>query len=196
MNTSLLLLFVWSSLLVTVAPGPDLLMVIQISLERGWKMGFRLALGLCTGLVIHTLLVATGLGVLLDSFPSLILGIKIFGVSYFLFLAYKAWNSKYSTPSKTVHFKGWLTGFIMNLTNPKVFIFFLGFLPQFLFHETWSKALQLSVLGGLFILQALLVFLGVSYMSSRVQAWRPQFLFSAYWQTGLWLFFALWILIS
>lgn len=196
MNTSLLLLFVWSSFLVTIAPGPDLLMVIQISLERGWKMGFRLALGLCTGLVIHTLLVATGLGVLLDTFPSLIFGIKIFGVCYFLFLAYKAWISKFSTPSKTGNFKGWPTGFIMNLTNPKVFIFFLGFLPQFLFHETWSKALQLSVLGGLFILQALLVFLGVTYVSSMAQTRTPQFLFSAYWQTGLWLFFVLWILVS
>lgn len=196
MNTSLLLLFVWSSFLVTIAPGPDLLMVIQISLERGWKMGFRLALGLCTGLVIHTLLVATGLGVLLDTFPSLIFGIKIFGVCYFLFLAYKAWISKFSTPSKTGNFKGWPTGFIMNLTNPKVFIFFLGFLPQFLFHETWSKALQLSVLGGLFILQALLVFLGVAYVSSMAQTRTPQFLFSAYWQTGLWLFFVLWILVS
>ena len=196
MDISLLILFISSSCLVTISPGPDLLMVIQISLEKGWKMGFRLALGLCSGLVIHTLLVASGLGVLLDAYPSLIIGIKVFGISYFLFLAYKAWNSNDSTSSKTLKFKGWLTGFIMNLTNPKVFIFFLSFLPQFLFHETWSNALQLSILGGIFILQALVVFFGVAYVSSSIQTRTPQFLFSAYWQMGLWLFFALWILIS
>ncbi|MGC6479325.1 MAG: LysE family translocator [Flavobacteriaceae bacterium] len=196
MQTDTLVLFIWSSFLVTIAPGPDLLMVIQLAVQQGWKVAFRLALGLCSGLVLHTLLVAWGMGSLLDIYPQLFWGIKIFGVGYFLYLAWLTWKTRKQTEQSKQKTGGWITGFVMNISNPKVFLFFLGFLPQFLFHPSWPTTFQLSVLGMLFLGQALLVFTTVIAISVTIRPTKWVFLSHPYAQMGIWLFFASWIAVA
>ncbi|MGB0375954.1 MAG: LysE family translocator [Flavobacteriaceae bacterium] len=197
MEAYTLIAFLGSSILLTLTPGPDLLFVMHQSLTRGWRSGFGVALGLCSGLVIHTFLVAWGLGSVLEQNPHFFWGIKVFGALYFLILAIKIWNNRHDkTPLKEPLNGGWGKGLIMNLSNPKVLLFFLGFMPQFLFYPRWSTPVQLSVLGVLFVGQALVVFFIVAQLSDRFRKRvttpfnRPGL------QTGLYGAFVLWILFS
>ena len=120
--------------------------------------------GLMSGCIVHTSVVAFGLSTLIKSNENLYLILKIFGCSYMLFLAYKAHNSKldFNAGKYKMHssglFKLFKQGFVMNVLNPKVSIFFLAFFPAFLFSKTISLFNQFYILGFLFILASFIVF--------------------------------------
>jgi len=89
MEQNTLLLFLISSMALTLFPGPDILFVISTSLAQGWKRGFLVSLGLCSGLIVHTALVVLGLGTFLEQFPETVRTIEFLGASYLLIIAFQ-----------------------------------------------------------------------------------------------------------
>jgi len=174
METQALVHFVAASLLITITPGPDILYVLASSLRSGFKTGIFIALGLCSGLIIHTSLVGFGAAQLIQQSLLWTSIFKIFGVSYMLWLAYKVYQSDSKLVIQKViqdknGFGGYFAqGFLMNLLNPKVSMFFLAFLPHFIHADSGNITEQAFVLGGIFFIQALLVFSLVAFLSGKI----------------------------
>lgn len=172
MNYEILLSFIGASMLLTIMPGPDIIYVLVQSMTNGKKYGIATSLGLVSGIIIHTSLVAFGVSALIKQSENIFFAIKLFGALYLLYLAYLTFksdeelvlNAKADRKSLVKLFK---QGFIMNVLNPKVSIFFLAFFPGFLYSATQNTILQFYVLGGLFMLQALIIFSLVSLLSGN-----------------------------
>ena len=161
-----ILLFFISSLALTLMPGPDILFVINQSLEDK-KSGLLVALGLCSGLIVHTLVLALGLSAIIEQNNNVTMFFKYFGSFYLFYLASQEFKKdRISTKRQKENF--YLRGVYMNLINPKVLIFFLAYFPNFLFSDTISIPYQFIILGAIFILQALIVFSIVSLVSNRL----------------------------
>jgi len=161
-----ILLFFISSLALTLMPGPDILFVINQSIEDK-KSGLLVAFGLCSGLVVHTLVLALGLSAIIEQNDNVIMFFKYFGSVYLFYLA----SQEFKKDSVTIERQKenfYLRGVYMNLINPKVLIFFLAYFPNFLFSDTISISYQFIILGAIFIFQALLVFSAVSLASNRL----------------------------
>ena len=167
--------FLIASVLLTLSPGPDLLMVIGQSIENGLRAALIFILGLMTGLCGHTLLLVVGWAQFVGEQPQIISIMKGIGFVYFSFLGWKSIRRHYRykfdeseilPPPK----KHYVQGLLMNLINPKVSLFFWLFFPGFLFTNDQPIAFQYAVLGGLFLLQAFLVFSVVAYFSSTVKS--------------------------
>jgi threonine/homoserine/homoserine lactone efflux protein len=161
-----ILLFFISSLALTLMPGPDILFVINQSIEDK-KSGLLVAFGLCSGLFVHTLLLALGLSAIIEQNDNIIMFFKYFGSVYLFYLASQEFKKDSSTRDiQKENF--YLRGVYMNLINPKVLIFFLAYFPNFLFSDTISVSYQFIILGAIFILQALTVFSIVSLASNKL----------------------------
>jgi len=153
-------------------PGPDIIYVLIQSVSNGKKFGIATSLGLVSGIIIHTSLVAFGVSAILKQSESIYFIIKSLGAFYLLYLAFLSYKSSEEVLLETkAEKKGLLKlfkqGFIMNVLNPKVSIFFLAFFPGFLFSSTQNTVIQFYVLGILFMLQALLIFGAVSLLSGN-----------------------------
>ena len=153
-------------------PGPDIIYVLVQSITNGKKYGIATSLGLVSGIIIHTTLVAFGVSALIKQSEGLFFIIKLFGALYLVYLAYQSYNASdeillTSNAEKKGLIKLFKQGFIMNVLNPKVSIFFLAFFPGFLYSSTQSTVIQFYVLGGLFMLQALLIFSIVSLLAGK-----------------------------
>jgi len=175
MSTETLLTFMLASTLLSLAPGPDNIFVLMQSALHGARAGLLVTLGLCTGLIVHTALVAAGVAaiVLVNDLAFTVL--KLAGAGYLVYLAIGAWRAGTSAlPAENVPVQSALylyrRGIVMNLTNPKVAIFFLAFLPQFASPEDGKLAIQIIVLGLVFIAIALLVFGAVALLSGSLAA--------------------------
>ena len=162
-----ILLFLISSLVLTLMPGPDILFVINQSLINK-KSGLIISIGLCSGLVIHTLILVFGLSVYIESNKDLVLYLKYFGTLYLFYLAYDELRTKDKLVQKNTINGFFLRGLYMNLINPKVLFFFIAYFPNFLFSETISISLQFLILGSIFIAQALFIFFSVSVASNKL----------------------------
>lgn len=161
----------------TISPGPDIIYVLLQSIVNGKKYGIATSAGLVSGILVHTTLVAFGVSAIIKQSDVLFTIIKVLGAVYLFYLAYKVFKSNASielgnetTPKKDVVslFK---QGFVMNVLNPKVSIFFLAFFPGFLFSTSLSAVTQFYVLGGLFMLQAFLIFAAVSVLSGSISTY-------------------------
>ena len=161
-----ILLFFISSLALTIMPGPDILFVINQSLEDK-KSGLLVSFGLCSGLIVHTLVLAFGLSAIIEQNDNVIIFFKYFGSVYLFYLAFQELK-KNRIISERQKENFYLRGVYMNLINPKVLIFFLAYFPNFLFSDTISTSSQFIILGAIFILQALIVFSIVSLASNRL----------------------------
>ena len=161
-----ILLFFISSLALTLMPGPDILFLINQSLEDK-KSGLLVSFGLCSGLVIHTLVLALGLSAIIEQNDNIIIFFKYFGSVYLFYLASQEFKKDSLTIEKQKE-NFYLRGVYMNLINPKVLIFFLAYFPNFLFSDSISISYQFIILGSIFILQALIVFSIVSIASNRL----------------------------
>ena len=161
-----ILLFFISSLALTMMPGPDILFVINQSLEDR-KSGLLVAFGLCSGLIVHTLVLAFGLSAIIEQNNNVIIFFKYFGSVYLFYLAFQEFK-KDRIISERQKENFYLRGVYMNLINPKVLIFFLAYFPNFLFSDTISVSYQFIILGAIFILQALIIFSIVSLTSNRL----------------------------
>ncbi len=161
-----ILLFLISSLALTLMPGPDILFVINQSLGKR-KNGIITSLGLCTGLIFHTMFLAFGLSALIESNKSVIIFLKYFGTIYLFYLAYIEIKSE-NKVNTSLNSKLFLRGLYMNLINPKVLIFFIAYFPNFLFSDILKISYQFLLLGFVFIFQALFVFISVSLISNKL----------------------------
>jgi threonine/homoserine/homoserine lactone efflux protein len=165
--------FFASAIVLGLAPGPDNIFVLTQSALRGRAAGIIVTLGLCTGLVVHTLAVAVGLAAVFQASAIAFTGLKIIGAGYLLYLAWHAFRASAGDiriGEVSMLSKGGLyrRGIIMNVTNPKVSIFFLAFLPQFADPARGPLAVQIIALGGLFILATLVVFGGIALLAGTL----------------------------
>lgn len=133
-------------------------------------------LGLCTGLIVHSTAVAFGVAVIFQTSAVAFTVLKFIGAGYLLFLAWQAFRASgekiQGKPDGEVsRLKLYCRGIIMNITNPKVSIFFLAFLPQFADPSRGPVSIQILLLGGLFILATLLVFGGIAILAGTLGQW-------------------------
>ena len=161
--TDILLLFISASLALAVAPGPDNLFVLSQSALFGSSSGLLVTLGLCTGLLLHIAAATLGVAAIFQTSPLAFNLLKAVGASYLVLLAVQAFRagaaglevgSHSGSGARALYFRG----IIMNVTNPKVALFFLAFLPQFTEATRGSVALQMLLLGSFFMASTLLVF--------------------------------------
>ncbi|MDY0385097.1 LysE family translocator [Trichlorobacter sp.] len=174
--TETLLAFFLASLVLAVAPGPDNLFVLTQAALRGRSAGLAVTLGLCTGLLVHTTAVALGLAALFAASALAFTLLKLCGAGYLLWLAWQAWRAS-STSIRTApedQLSGWQLyrrGILMNITNPKVSVFFLAFLPQFADPARGPLTQQLLLLGAIFMVATILVFGGIALLAGMLGAW-------------------------
>ncbi|HKJ06115.1 MAG TPA: LysE family translocator [Flavobacteriaceae bacterium] len=173
MNYEILISFLGASMLLTIMPGPDIIYVLVQSITNGKKHGIATTLGLVSGILVHTSLVAFGVSALIKQSDNIYFIIKLFGAIYLLYLAYLSYKSESQlTLDKVSKNKSLLKlfkqGFIMNVLNPKVSLFFLAFFPGFLYSTTQNTIIQFYVLGLLFMFQALLIFGTVALLSGSL----------------------------
>ena len=170
MDLETLITFVLASFTLTISPGPDILYVISQSIIKGKKSAFMISLGLTTGLLVHTFLVAVGLSVIISQNENILNMIKLLSVFYFFYLIVMVFlkrNDNLKQSDEGFSENQFKKGLIMNLLNPKVSLFFIAFFPNFLFHDQISNQIQFLILGLIFWLQATIVFLLVSVFSSK-----------------------------
>ncbi len=166
-NLDVSLAFFGVSFLLALAPGPDNVFVLMVSAAEGRRAGFAVVLGLMLGVMVHTLAVALGLAALFAASATAFTVLKLAGAAYLLYLAWGAWRAPASLQAEDDGDAGqpWprlvARGVVMNLTNPKVLLFFLALLPQFVVPGSGSVAGQIVVLGALFILAGGLVFAAI-----------------------------------
>ena len=172
-DNNVLLAFFTTSLILALSPGPDNLFVMAQSARTGRKSGLFVTLGLATGLIGHTVAVAFGLAAILRASSLAFTILKFIGAAYLLYLAWQAFRAGAATANKgdvQVFSRGNLyrRGIIMNLTNPKVSLFFMAFLPQFADPRHGSMMLQFFQLGAVFIMATILVFSVISFIAGGV----------------------------
>ncbi|PIF29356.1 threonine/homoserine/homoserine lactone efflux protein [Acidovorax sp. 56] len=176
-STDTLLAFFGVSILLGLTPGPDNLFVLLQSAQRGWRAGMAVVVGLCMGLVVHTAAVALGLAAVFAASAVAFTVLKLLGAAYLAWLAWQALRAPApsgdaggtaAASAGAVAPSLWRMvgrGVVMNLSNPKVLVFFLAFLPQFADPARGPMGGQLMVLGLVFIVAALLVFGAIACFS-------------------------------
>lgn len=171
-----LLLFMTAALALNVTPGPDMLYVVARSVGEGRAAGIVSALGIAAGTIVHTLAVALGLAGLLRAVPVAFEIVKWMGAAYLVWLGVRALRrsgtlsttEELAPASRGAMFR---QGMLTNVLNPKVALFFLAFLPQFVDPERGPVALQMIALGVLFNIQGTLVNILVAVLASGASAW-------------------------
>ncbi|MDZ7770320.1 MAG: LysE family translocator [Woeseiaceae bacterium] len=172
----LLAAFFAISVLLALSPGPDNLFVLTQSAMSGPRAGLAVTLGLCTGLIVHTTAVAVGVAAIVQASAVAYTAIKLAGAGYLLYLAWLAF-----TAAPTDEVEGgaprlqlrrlYGRGIIMNVTNPKVSIFFLAFLPQFADPARGSLVAQILLLGAVFAVATVVVFGGIAVFAGAAGRW-------------------------
>ena len=166
------------ALLLALSPGPDNLFVLVQSATGGRRAGFAVVAGLMLGVMVHTLAVALGLAAVFAASATAFTVLKLLGAAYLLYLAWGAWRAPAmlvaSDAGAPTHPPPWprlmARGVVMNLTNPKVVLFFLALLPQFVQPGQGPVAGQIVWFGALFILAATLVFGAVVLAADALRA--------------------------
>ena len=163
-----------------ISPGPDNIYVLMQSIVHGKKYGLATVAGLISGCLIHTSLVAFGVSAVIKANDTIFFIIKLFGALYLLFLAYKVFRSEAKLdlgseelPKKSL-WQLFKQGFIMNVLNPKVSIFFLAFFPSFLFSDSLSTVIQFYVLGLLFMFVSTLIFSAIAILAGYISDYTKQ----------------------
>ncbi len=177
---NILLSFAVATSILAISPGPDNIYVLMQSIVNGKKYGLATVAGLITGCLVHATLVAFGVSAIIKESDILFFVIKLFGALYLLYLAYKVYKSsdELSISSDNIPKKNlsqlFKQGFVMNVLNPKVSIFFLAFFPGFLFSETISTVIQFYVLGLLFMLVSAIIFSSIAVLAGSISDYITQ----------------------
>ena len=168
--------FVGVASALALVPGPDNIFVLTQSAVHGRLAGLIVTLGLASGLMFHTTAVAFGVAVLFQTSQYAFVALKYAGAFYLLYLAWKAFTASQSqfdgtkTQTETVP-KQFLRGLFMNIANPKITIFFLAFLPQFVDPANGSMIAQFYQLGALMVLTTLFIFGFVALVAGTLGDW-------------------------
>ena len=188
-----LALFLTASLALIVTPGPDMIYVVTRGIAQGRRVGLVSAWGACAGLIFHTALAAAGLSALLRSSATAFTVVKYVGAAYLIYLGVKAlltgddFSLTGSAGPGAGLRKAFFQGVASNVLNPKIALFFLAFLPQFVHPATGSAASQMLVLGLIFTLLALVIFNVIAYFSGTLGELfgrKPAFANVLRWFTG------------
>lgn len=195
-----LLSFLFASVVLTLSPGPDLLMVISQSLDKGFQLAVQFIMGLVSGIFLHTLVLVFGWGKWIGDSPVFVNVMKGIGCVYFIFLGLSAIRNSSSQQKsrgsiKSSHTTPYYRGLIMNVINPKVSLFFWLFFPGFLFSSSLSLAQQYAFLGAVFLLQAFCVFTTVAYFCRFFKRYTSQIKTGLY-NGILWIALGFYLLIS
>lgn len=171
-----LAVFVAASVVLALSPGPDNIFVLMQSALYGRMAGVLVTLGLCTGVLVHTAAVALGVAAIVATSTTAFTALKVLGASYLLYLAWGAWRAGPTAldddgAGRQAAGRLYLRGIVMNATNPKVAIFFLAFLPQFVAPERGSITQQVMLLGAVFMLVALVMFCGFALAAGSLGEW-------------------------
>ena len=169
--------FLAAAVLITVSPGPDNLMVLSVGMSRGRKQGMVFGLGCALGCLSHTLLATLGVSALIAASPLAFGALKLLGGAYLIWLGYGALRSRGGAkvdgaglPDESLG-KLFSKGLFANAINPKVVLFFLSFLPQFVVTARGDVSWQTAQLGLLFTLQGVVLFGLLGYFSGAIGAW-------------------------
>ncbi len=170
------ILFMGAAIALALVPGPDNIFVLTQSALHGRVAGLTVTLGLASGLIFHTTAVALGVAVIFQTSQVAFAALKYIGAAYLTYLAFKAFTAAKSNldgdaPAPETAAKQYTRGLIMNIANPKVTIFFLAFLPQFVDPANGPLVLQFYQLGFLMIIATLLVFGSVALAAGWLGDW-------------------------
>jgi threonine/homoserine/homoserine lactone efflux protein len=176
-------LFIGVSWALIIAPGPDMFYVITRGMAHGRKAGMLSAIGVVCGILVHTTAAALGLTFILQTSALAFLFVKLIGAAYLLYLGFKAWRDQstfHLQTSSSIAKSSALfwQGVLSNVLNPKIAIFFLAFLPQFVDRGSSHVALQMIILGLTFACFGLCFLLIVGYSSGTIGRWlmdRPRY---------------------
>lgn len=168
-------LFLGTSIALALAPGPDIVFVITQAVTRGFRAALFLALGLCSGVIIHTALAVLGISVIFKTSEPAFFILKTLGALYLFYLAYQAFIHRQRAmrldakkePKRQIIQPLFARGLFMNVSNPKVILFFLALFPQFVKEQNGRVWLQMSQLGFIFMLSAFAVFVIVGYLAAK-----------------------------
>lgn len=155
-------LFIVSGLLLNILPGPDSLLIVSRSASQGWRAGSAAALGIGAGTFVHVLAAALGMSALLATSASAFTVVKFAGAAYLLYIGLRLCFGAATRPAALVaapprpYRSVFAQGFLTNVLNPKVALFFLAFVPQFIDPASPAKALAFVVLGCIFNLNSML----------------------------------------
>lgn len=169
--------FLSASVLVALSPGPDNLLVLSIGASRGRRLGVLFGLGCGMGCLSHTALAALGISALIAASPLAFTALKLTGGAYLIYLGWQALRSQGGAALRQGDAQpatGWQIfgkGLLANAINPKVVMFFLAFLPQFVSNEQGSLPWQIAQLGVVFTVQACVLFGLLGYFSGHVGDW-------------------------
>lgn len=171
--------FLAAAALITLAPGPDNLSVLSLGLSRGRRAGIGFGLGCALGCFIHTLLATLGVTALIAASDTAFTLLKLAGAAYLVWLGIGALRSPGATlaadagaaPADDPMRPYLMRGFVANAINPKVALFFLAFLPQFVDPSRGHAAAQTALLGALFAAQTVLIFGAIGYYAGTVGGW-------------------------
>jgi threonine/homoserine/homoserine lactone efflux protein len=156
-ESAIILQFAIATFVIAVTPGPDMTLFVGRALAQGRAAGFACMLGAMTGIVVHTTMVSLGLSALVVASPAAFWALKCVGAAYLVWLAFQALRhgSAFSPDIRATRGSGlaanWATGLGINLLNPKIILFFMTFLPQFVSASDPNAAEKLFFLGLLFI---------------------------------------------
>lgn len=174
MDYNVLFAFMTAVAALAISPGPDNIYVLMQSVTNGRAFGLATVAGLMTGCLVHTTLVAFGVSAIIKESDTIFFIIKLFGALYLLYLAYKVFksDSKVSLSTENIPKKSlwqlFKQGFVMNVLNPKVSIFFLAFFPSFLFSNSLGNVAQFYVLGLLFIAVSFTIFSMIAILAGFI----------------------------
>ncbi len=180
--------FLAAAMLITLSPGPDNLMILSLGLSRGRRQGMAFGLGCALGCLSHTILATLGISAAIAASPMLFTGLKLAGGAYLVWLGIGALRSSGAlrieagvggTESLAVLFR---RGLLANAINPKVILFFLAFLPQFVDAGQGGVGWQTAQLGLLFTLQACVLFGVIGWFAGSLGGWLGR-----HGKAGLWL---------
>lgn len=176
LSVDVLIGFVVASTLISYAPGPDNIFVLIQSILHGRKAGIIVTLGLCTGLLFHTLAVTLGVAAIFQASAVAFTLLKIVGVGYLLYLAFISFRAAAAKVSiaeqpQLSPMQLYRRGILMSSTNPKLAIFFMAFLPQFADPAVGSLSQQLFALSMVFIVVAFFVMSSVALLSGSLRSW-------------------------
>jgi threonine/homoserine/homoserine lactone efflux protein len=165
-------LFILSGLLLNITPGQDTLYIVGRSVSQGRRAGVLSVLGISTGCLVHTLAAALGISAILTASRHAFAIIKFVGAAYLVYLGVHMWLSRVSAGQLVTNgppVRGWVIyrqGILTNVLNPKVALFFLAFLPQFIEPSSGSEPTAFLILGLTFIFNGTIWCLLVAWFAS------------------------------
>lgn len=176
-EASVLIPFLIGTIIITITPGPDMTFFLSRAINQHTMAGLAAYVGASCGILVHTTLVALGLAALIVASPTFFLGLKLFGAGYLAYLAFQAirYGSSFTVNKEKKKtrslFRNWLQGVGINLLNPKIILFFMTFLPQFVDAHDPNATGKLFFLGGVFVVSAIPILVPMIMAAGKFSNW-------------------------